>query len=542
MSQSMRSGFILLVGIALLAGSSAIESIILKDRWFTSALTMVGGALVLWGLFRLRHEIVAAFSGRKGEVTLMTLGVVGVLGALAFLSTQFPVRFDWSTQKEHSISPQTKTMLQRLEKPVHVTFFHDSAMRETVELYDLMAKETPKLTLELHDPMVNPAKARLMGVQFAGTAIMQSENRKLRINGPTEIDIANGILRVSQGIAQKVCFLDGHNEADPFSMESHDHMEGSADHSHGIGDKMVIHESHGMAKARVALEAMNYNVEKVSLLKGGATLDGCALLVVAGPKIALQNLEVDAISKYIDDGHNAIFMIDPFVETGLEMLMEKYGVNLDKTIIIDPPSHFWADPSAPAVTDYNRHQITDQMPLTFFPGARSLSPTKIQPPGAAVQPLINSSKASFGETTFERAEFTDGEDRPGPTTIMVMVNRRPDTARNTAAIMAAELRGEKVAPQITPILDFKRARIAVIGDSDFATNSFFHLVGNGKLFLNTVNFLSSKENLIGVETRTYDRPKVNLTNRQMKGMFYLSIVLVPLLLAVIGSAVWWRQR
>ncbi len=541
MNHSMRSGLILLAGIALLAGSTAVESIILKDRWFTTGVTFVGVALILWGLFSLRHEIAALFSGSKGEVTLSTLGLVGVLGAIAYLSTQFPVRFDWSTQSEHSLSPQTKTMLQRLDKPVHVVFFHDPAMRETVELYDLMAKETPKLTVELHDPMVNPAKARLLGVRFAGTAIMQSAERKLRIDGPTEIDIANGILRVSQGVTQKVCFLDGHNEADPFSIESHDHMEGSAGHAHGLGDKMVIHESHGMAKARVALEAMNYDVEKISLLKGGVNLDDCALLVVAGPKSALQPIEVDGISKYIDAGHNTIFMLEPFVETGLETLLEKYGVNLDKTIIIDPPSHFWADPSAPAVTDYGLHQITEQLPLTFFPGARSLSPTQIQPYGVSVSPLINSSKASFGETTFDRAEYNDGQDKPGPTTIMAMINRRPDTARNAAALMA-ELRGEKAPPQITPVVEFKRSRIAVFGDADFATNSFFHLVGNGKLFLNTVNYLSSKENLIGVEPRTFDRPKVNLTNRQMKGMFYLSIVLVPLLLAVIGTAVWWRQR
>ena len=67
-------------------------------------------------------------------------------------------------------------------------------------------------------------------------------------------------------------------------------------------------------------------------------------------------------------------------------------------------------------------------------------------------------------------------------------------------------------------------------------------MGNGKLFLNTVNYLASKENLIGVEPRTFDRPRVNLTNRQMKGTFFLSVILIPLLLAVIGTAVWWRQR
>ena len=543
MKSSFRSVLVLLAGIALLAAAAAIHSIVLENRSLTTILALVGAVLSVWGLFALRREFGSMFKARKGEIALFTLGAVSVLMAIGYLSTRFPMRFDLSEQKEHSLSKQTVNMLQHLDKPVHVAFFHDPAMRETVELYELMQKVTTKLTVEFHDPMLNPAQARLMGVRFAGTALMQSEGRKLQINGPTEVDIANGILRISQGVTQRLCFLDGHSEADPYSIESHDHMEGNAGHSHGLGDKAIIHEQHGMAKARAALEAMNYTVEKVSLLKGGSTLNDCALLVVAGPKSALLPREIEAIGKYLDDGHNAIFMLDPFVETGLEPVLQKFGVLADNDIVIDTASHFWADPSAPAVTDYHRHQITDQLPLTFFPGVRSLSPTPQQPPGVSVMPLINSSKSSFGITDRNRAEFTEGQDKAGPLSMMVIVNRRPETARTAATIMA-ELRGEKIAGNAATSapVNFKRSRVVVIGDSDFATNSFFHIMGNGKLFLNTVNYLASKENLIGVEPRTFDRPRVNLTNRQMKGTFFLSVILIPLLLAVIGTAVWWRQR
>ena len=86
------------------------------------------------------------------------------------------------------------------------------------------------------------------------------------------------------------------------------------------------------------------------------------------------------------------------------------------------------------------------------------------------------------------------------------------------------------------------SRLLVIGDSDFATNSFFHFLGNGNLFLNAVNFLASRENLIGIEPPTYDLPRVSLTNRQMKGTFFLAIVLIPAISALVGMGVWWKQR
>jgi ABC-type uncharacterized transport system involved in gliding motility auxiliary subunit len=67
-------------------------------------------------------------------------------------------------------------------------------------------------------------------------------------------------------------------------------------------------------------------------------------------------------------------------------------------------------------------------------------------------------------------------------------------------------------------------------------------MGNGALFLNTVNYLAAQENLIGIQPRTHDLPRVNLSNRQMKATFFLSVLLLPSLLALVGTAVWWKQR
>lgn len=540
---SFRAGLVLIAGIALLAASWAIHAILVDGGTMSMAAAILGAVLTAWGLFSLRGQLSGFASGRRGEIALFTLGTIGVLVALAYLSVRFPARFDLSETREHSLADATVAMLKKLDKPVHVVFFNDPSpiMQEAVERYQLMAKATSKLTVEFHDPMLSPAQARLMGVQFAGTAVLQSEGRKLLVNQQTETDIANGILRISQGATQKICFLDGHNEGDPFSIESHDHMEGDSGHNHGFGSKMIVHEQHGMAKARTALETMNYSVEKISLPKTNS-MAGCGVLVVAGPKSPLLPSEVSAIQSYLDDGGNGLFMLDPLVDTGLEPVISRYGITLNKDLIIDDASHFWADPSAPAVTDYNRHQITRQLPLTFFPGARSLSPTAERPPGISVIPLVNTSKKSYGETTADRAEFNEGQDNPGPNTIMAVSSRRPETA-NTAKQLAAQLRGETVTEEAkSDASKLKRSRVAVVGDADFATNSFFHIMGNGNLFLNTVNYLAAQENLIGLEPRTFDVPRVNLTNRQMKGTFFLSVILIPALLAIIGTAVWWRQR
>ena len=128
--------------------------------------------------------------------------------------------------------------------------------------------------------------------------------------------------------------------------------------------------------------------------------------------------------------------------------------------------------------------------------------------------------------------------------MMVIIERDPSRINKMQPLLE-DTRNEESTP-IKSTADAEDAvrtsRIAIVGDSDFATNSFFHMLGNGKLILNTINYLTVQENLIGLEPKTMDIPQVTLTNEQMKGVFFMSILLIPSLMALIGIAVWWRRR
>ncbi len=519
--KAFHAGLVLLAAAAVLVGAVAIRLIANEWSLMSVLLVLAGLLLAAVGGYFLRVQLRAGMTRRRGEIALFGVGACAVLVVLGALSYRVPLRFDLTPQRSHSLSQQTLDMLSRLPAPVHITFFYDSALRTTVELYELFDEASRQVTAEFHNPNLNPAAARLAGVQFAGTAVLESEGRQHFVHGPTETDIANGVLRVSLGVKQRVCFLDGHVEGDPFSLESHDHQEGSPGHAHGLGAKFVLHEQHGMAKARNALETINYEVVKVTLAGQTESLDSCSVLVVAGPKTALLPDEVEAIRAWLEQGNNAFFMLDPFIETGLEPVLEDWGMVLMDAIVIDDARYFWADVSTPTVTTYNHHKITRDLALTFYPGVRPLMPTEERVAGTAVIPAVNSSPAAWAETDRARAE-RDAEEQTGPLTLVAISSRRLGTD--------------------TDEVDAPRSRIVVAGDADFAQNSFFHLLGNGNLFLNIVNYLAEQENLIGLEPRTFDLPEINMTNRQMKGTFFFAVVLWPALLAFAGTVIWWRRR
>lgn len=541
MGHTFRSGVSLLIGIGCLFAALVVHTILLEISAWTIILALVGISLFLFGVVSLRKELRSVFRRRRAELGLFTAGLIGIYIAVGYFSLVYPLRYDMTEAGLHSLSEQTVSMLQRLEKEVHIVFFHSHQMGETMGRYQLMANQSDKVTVEFHDPTLNPAQARLHGVRFPGTAIMTSEDRRSVINGDSEADIANGILRISQGVTQLICFLDGHGEADPFSKEMHDHIEGSAGHDHGMGVEYILHETHGMAKARGSLESLNYEIRKVSLLQEKNSLADCQVLIVAGPKATLLSSEIDSIKSFMLTGGNALFMIDPFIDTGLEPIINSYGAQLDEGMVIDETNHFGTDSSAPAVTSYNYHQITREVPLTFYPGSRSLSPTN-PVPGVQVTPIVNSSRSSFSETTRDRIAFDRNNDLPGPRTLMLAANRRP-LDDNDAQLLEDLTRTPETSDRLEEAKAVtKHSRMIIVGDSDFATNSFFHVLGNGHLFLNAVSYLAAQENLIGIKPALRELPRFNFTNRQMKGTFFIALFLVPSLLFLIGTAVWWRQR
>src|SRR6267378_5216341 len=156
MDRSFRSGLIVLAGVALLATALAVHAILLETVTWTVLLGAAGALLTAVGVVQLRTELRALVRRRRGEIALYTLGVVGVLLALAYLSVRYPFRFDLTQAGLYSLSEPTVKMLKRLDKPVHIVFFHDPLMRETVELYQLIARQTKLVSVELFDPKINP--------------------------------------------------------------------------------------------------------------------------------------------------------------------------------------------------------------------------------------------------------------------------------------------------------------------------------------------------------------------------------------------------
>jgi ABC-type uncharacterized transport system involved in gliding motility auxiliary subunit len=300
-----------------------------------------------------------------------------------------------------------------------------------------------------------------------------------------------------------------------------------ANHSHGESSSHVIETAgHGVGRLRRVLEAQGYVTRKLVLATAGAVPADCTVLLAANPRTTFLPAESAALRSYLEAGGNALLLFDlGFVpEVGLLRLLSDLGVRLEQQAVVDPLSHYHRDAEMVAVTGYDPHPITRTLSLTFFPGIRPLAMTK-PVAGVEVMPILQSSRDSYARPVAPaEARTTEGSAAPAAQVADV---------RPRVLGVAAE---GTLAPGAPPF------RAVVIGDGDFASNSFLPYMANSDLLVAAVRWLAREERGTAVRTRIPVPPMILLTGAQSRWLFIFIVVLLPLSVIAIGGVVWWRRR
>lgn len=458
--------------------------------------------------------------------------LLAVLVAVNIAAYRHLGRIDLTSAGVYSLAEQSVAVARSIDQPVTVTWYHDlrnKSMTDAMALLRQYAGVNSLISVQGRDPALHPADARRDGIQFAGSAVFQSGPRRLVVHGGTETDFTNAFIRVSRAAVQEVCFTQGHREANPFSLSTLDDLE-EHDEDENIVARVEVHEQHGLGIARAALDTLGF---KVRLLQSGqlaSQLKGCAVVIVAGPRVPFLAEDAQALRGWTAAAGKTLLMLEPGHEHGLDALLQDFGIAVQDGTVRDPGRHFRNDPETPAVSDYPRHRVTRDLPLTFYPGAVALVPAGSGlPDDVRVTPLVQSSPVAR----------IDGQDEaPGVRSLLVLAQRDVDPAGSSAPVLKTDPMRQAALTQAT----LARASLMVAGDSDFATNRYFATLGNGTLFTRSIAFLAEQENLIDIQPRHYETPQLTLTNQQMRAVFWISTVLLPLLALALGIAIWWRRR
>lgn len=541
---------------ALVAIAVALNILILKEHLSTASVLVPLGlglvAAIVWVVLRVLSASAMLGRGKTsyGLNTLVsTAAFFGICVMLYAFALHWNREWDLTQEGRRELAPQTRQVLEALNEDVEVIglFIRGGdtimqASRDKTERFLAQAQAlSPFLKVRFEDYEENPLVLQDLGLTEGrlspqGTVVIRKGGKKrvLPLSGVTarleERDFTNSLINVLRSAQPKVCFLTGHNER---SIQSKD-------------------EGRGAISLKMFLEGEAYLTEefKFSLMAPQIPED-CQVLVVNGPELPFRPEELQVIRDYLAKGGRALFLLDPLkapMPLLPSWLYENYGITVGEDIlfssITEGEGQIYLLPDVGKITvnlknrkmpeDFKtcysqKHPITrgfdQEMMLSIV---RSVGLASKLPEGVVGEEILRTLPFTYAETDLQLLlekgiKKQDPDEPEGSKSVAVAVTAKTD--RTAADSQQAQ-----------------EARLVVVGDGDIASNQGLRYRGHLEFLLNTVAWLTEREELIAIRpTGTQDQPIV-LTEGEEQLIAWVSTLGLLQMIALAGGVVYAVRR
>lgn len=542
---------------------------VVSDQWSPIAVGLLIAGLVIIGLWLIfLGSLTPGFWGRRStqvgtNALISTVAMLVILGLINFLAVRYGARVDLTENQLFTLSPMSQQVVKSLQQPVKVWVFDPNPQLSDRELLQNYRRYGSNLQFEFVDPQLKPGVAQKFNIKSPGEVYLEyGQARKLvqTVNDGerlSETKLTNSIEQLTSDRTDTAYFLQGH------------------------GERPLEAEEGGFSQAVAALKDKNFTVQPLNLAERSEVPQDASLVVIAGPKRALFEAEVQALRNYLSTGGSLLLMIDPDSNPGLDSLLADWGVKVDNQIVVDASGQgrlVNLGPATPLVTSYGNHPITQDFGngYSFYPLARPIETKPVE--GVQGTPLVTTNDQTWGESTPEKQplQFDPNSDRPGPLTLGVALSRKAQTPSPSptptpsASPQASPTPspGESPAASPTPTTSptaspttqptaspspnaqenetQKRteSRLVVYGNSSFVADGWFEQPGlNSDVFLNSVSWLSNRDDrALSIRPKEQQNRRINLTQQQAAILGWTSLLLVPLAGFTTAGLIWWRRR
>ncbi|MEM9246104.1 MAG: Gldg family protein, partial [Cyanobacteria bacterium P01_F01_bin.153] len=463
------------------------------DIFPTLALVVAGLLLFLWLI--TQPNLVGLWGQRSTQTSTnaiaTTIAVIAILGILNFVGVRYSTTLDVTETQQFTLAPQSQSLLENLEEPVRVLIFDQAIAPADRDLLQRYQNQSDKFKFELINPREQFGLAQEFQVSAVGEVYLEQGERKTLVTtlgqdqgGLTESTLTNALQQFLVTTQEPIYFVQGHGER-PLEV--------------GEG---------GMFDAVSALGDRNFEARPLILVQEKAVPDDALAVAVVGPQRSFLSGEVQLLEDYLNGGGRLLLFLDPTIETGFAPLLESWGVALDGRIVIDASiasQLVGLQPDMPVATQYGNHPITStfQEGISFYPSVQAVTTT--EQAGVTVANLVETSDQSWSETnpTEDPLQFNPEVDVRGPLALGVVATKEVTGEVNAAGAgegsESAEESTEEAAGSEPEGADnnsadgIKEGRLVVFGTSTFIADGLFTQQLNGDVFLNSVSWLSDRD-------------------------------------------------
>lgn len=431
---------------------------------------------------------------------LLAVGALAAIAAVNFAAARSTAQVDLSANRRFSLSAETRQVVREVRAPLQIRAFvysRGGVARDVAFLLERYRELNSEIAYEIVDPDERPAEAQRYRISGYSTVVVEYAGRRADAPEVSEIQVSSAILRVLRGGTKTVCLLQGHGEP-------------------ALEDTT----SKGLSDLRDLLVNNGYAPRPVDLTAGAPVPQDCAALLVIGPTVPLKPSEITAINDYGNRQGRLLVLGDSALDSDADLnpILEPWGISISQAITLDPQRSVEQDPLGVVVQSFP----------SANPIVRSVPSLELLLPSG----LLTRSDAANGLTVSKLAATSNA----GYLDADANFKRSPADIAGPIVLAAAADRSRVAGATI------ERTRVVAVANSHFISNAFLDRLGNKRLIVNSMLWLSEAEQLLTVGAATPRPRDLPWTSERQQVVVAVTVVMVPGALLGLGVLQWWLGR
>ncbi len=462
------------------------------------------------------------FAIRSGVTVALALTYAALF---TFAAGELDYKLDYSYFRTSKPSESTKKIAESASEPIEIAAFFPQLNDVGAEVEGYLrdvGHSAPNVKIAFYDRLLAPQVAKDKKVSNDGVIILTRGESREQITIGAEMKTAGSKLKNLDQDFQKSLIRVIRESRIAYVTIGHGEInESSGDKEEGRTGKVL----------KQLLETQNYVVKDLGLMQGlGVDVPADAgVVMVLGPKQALQPEEIASLQRYADKGGKLFLALDPDGGADLAPLAAIVGLTYNPTVLAN---------------DHNYVAATHQPSDKTFIGTNRFSSH------ASVSTL--SRIGTEAGVIFMRAGSLDKKEG-APEKIDFAVKAMPDTfddknqnftfdegekrnSYNLAAAVTKPGTGEAKGKEPSEMRAFVIADADCLDDMLMKRTKF-----NSLLVYDALHWLGGEESYAGALTSNED-VRIEHTKQKDTLWFYLTIFGAPLLVGGVGAAVALRRR
>ncbi|PYL19790.1 MAG: hypothetical protein DMF41_08575 [Verrucomicrobia bacterium] len=470
---------------------------------------------------------------------VLILFLTVAINSIAFKHYQ---RWDFSRDQKYALSDKTKRFLKGIKGKMRITFFFSPNTPITADVQNLLTEYQyagkAKIDIEHVDPERNFSRAKELFDKYKvvtdeSLLVLDYEGRNKTVKASEMADIDQSEMAFGEG--PRVTAFKGEQAITSAMM---DLVEGKKNTlGYVVGHKEPpLSENSAISILKTFIENENIRFQELNLFNLDAIPSELKTILIVGPQYDLSDREMKLLRDFWDKQGRILLLLDPSAKTPrLDGFLKELGVkvNDDRLMVFlrtgieevaltrDVQAHFLG--GSPITK-----RLVDVRAL-FFGGTSSLTlePDRVRTANIRIDPLIQAEKGYFAETDYN----TDDQ-----TKLQVDAKRNSNT---TLTVGAAVEKGASADERV----QVNSARLVVVSNAAFVQDNAITQDQQALDFISgSVNWLLSREQLIGIAPKISKPLVFTLTEDSLRSLRWIILVFMPLIPAVIGAVVWWQLR